>query len=125
MQENASQPDPWGDPVDHGDRNTMNAWPKVAWNMLDEDDTQNEYRCLVTLSTAKEVPTSPFIPLGDFDLRRHIEMDAEIAKGYLIALQNMIYGFRNLYRMPLNEFAVNGGETTGEENRQADQTARR
>lgn len=78
-------PIPGGDPVDHGDRNTMNAWPKVAWNMLDEDDTQNEYwMSRYALDGCKEVPViSPFIPLGDFDLRRHIEMDAEIAKGYL------------------------------------------
>ena len=74
---------PGGALVDRGNRSTMNAWPKVAWNILDDDDPES-WKSRYALEGCKDIPViCPFTPLGDFDLRRDIDIDAVAAKGYL------------------------------------------
>mgnify|MGYP001492810643 CR=1 FL=1 len=76
---------PGGVLADRGNRSVMNAWPRVAWNMLDADDSENEnWESRYAIDACTDIPAiCPFTPLGDFDLRRDIDIDAEVAKGYL------------------------------------------
>ena len=81
-----STPVPGGDLVDRNDRDSVNAWPKVAWNMNDIDDAspKQRWKSRYALDGCKESPViSPFSPLGELDLYRHVCVDADAAKGYL------------------------------------------
>ena len=82
-------PVPGADIDNRSDRDSLNAWPKVAWNMTDFDAPQNErWQSRHALDGCKECPViSPFIPLGDFDIYRHVRVNAETAKGCLQRLE--------------------------------------
>ena len=103
-------PVPGADIDNRSDRDSLNAWPKVAWTMTDFDAPQNErWQSRHALDGCKECPViSPFIPIVNFDIYRHVRVNAETAKGCLQRLEENNVMIPEFVRDGLDDPSGNG-----------------
>ena len=79
----------------------------ARWRRPENENWESRY----AIDGCTDIPAiCPFTPLGDFDLRRDIDIDAEVAKRVLDRVVEHDIQVPEFVKMLLNEFAGKGGE---------------